>query len=147
MSDKNLTNHRWNRHSLTFVQPGDNYWLYSDLYVGVIYKERDDTKNTEDMFIFAGVPTFCSDCECVVQPDQKEDCDIKSYNYKNVVANKYCSVSDSRLKSNIKKLNKNIIHSIDKLEPVSYKLNNTNQKNIHYGLIAQQVEEILGKQK
>ena len=54
----------------------------------------------------------------------------------------YTSVSDIRLKKNIKPLT-GMLGVVDKLQPVTYQLINDNGQRFSYGLIAQDVEKVL----
>jgi len=51
--------------------------------------------------------------------------------------------SDENLKTNIRVINKETLINLDKLTPVEFYYKNTNINNLHYGLIAQDVEKLI----
>jgi hypothetical protein len=53
-----------------------------------------------------------------------------------------CAVSDVSYKKNIKLLNNNVSDKIMKLKPKIYELKNDTTSQLHYGFIAQEVEDV-----
>ena len=63
--------------------------------------------------------------------------------YMNSGSNSFSSKSDERLKKNIVPLENECVEKLQKLNPVSYQWKTQTDDKLHYGFIAQEVEEIL----